>query len=235
MGVHIMHGRHSETKYLTSVAFSSVQGKRCILAGGRNDGSLLVQSTSDALPRFEVTQPFGVSCVSWRPTCTMRPSKNPFNPGVPVQTEDLLVGDDTGMIYYYIIEWPISWEVSRDNWPGSMYLVAKITIHNQQICGLSWSPSGRLFASGGNDNICCLFDVDDVLSEGPSNPFSHDALRPALVRHGQHFRLPSAPGPLRRSTFDVVGTIIGQDIDERRVQTSADSLRSLSHGCERHR
>lgn len=103
-----MHGQAVETAHLTSVAFSSVQGKRCILAGGRNNGSLALQSTSDALPRFEVQQPFGISCVSWRPTCTLRPSKNHFNPGVPVQTEDLLVGDDTGTVYYYIVEWPMS-------------------------------------------------------------------------------------------------------------------------------
>lgn len=63
-GVHLMNGHASQGVYLSSVAFSSVQGKKCILAGGRNDGSLVLQSTSDALPRFEVRQPFGISCLS---------------------------------------------------------------------------------------------------------------------------------------------------------------------------
>src|SRR3546814_8185295 len=48
-----------------------------------------------------------VAYVSWRPVCTTRPSKNPLNPGVPVETEDLLVGDYQGDIFYYIVEWPM--------------------------------------------------------------------------------------------------------------------------------
>lgn len=160
-----MHGSPTDGVWLTSVAFSSTQGGKCILATGRTDGSLILKSIYDALPRFEIQQPFPVACLSWRPTCSPRSSQNPFNPGAPVQTEDLVVGDETGTLYYYVVEWPMGWEVARDTWPGSMMLVAKISLHNQQICGLAWSPNGRLFASGGNDNMCCLFDVDDVLEQ----------------------------------------------------------------------
>ncbi|EJP60747.1 Chitinase II [Beauveria bassiana ARSEF 2860] len=234
-GVHMMHDRPSQGVYLSSVAFSSVYGRKCILAGGRTDGSLVLQSTSDALPRFEVRQPFRVSCLSWRPVCTLRPSKNPFNPEVPIQTEDLLVGDDTGTVYYYIVEWPMNWEVSRDNWPGSMYLVAKIVIHNQQVCGLSWSPTGRLFASGGNDNICCLFDVDDVLGENQVSRVSQDTSRTPLVRHGLPFRLQPTQTLRRSASPSFIRTIVEEDVDIRRVQTSGDSLRTLTNGCERHR
>ncbi|EMT73099.1 Meiosis-specific APC/C activator protein AMA1 [Fusarium odoratissimum] len=68
-----------------------------------------------------------------------------------------------GNIYYYLVEWPIGWEVTRNPWPGAVSLVAKISnIHCQQVCGLAWSYDGRLFASGGNDNLCCLFDADQV-------------------------------------------------------------------------
>ncbi|QYS94070.1 WD_REPEATS_REGION domain-containing protein [Trichoderma simmonsii] len=59
----------------------------------------------------------------------------------------------------------MGWEVTRDTWPGTIYLIAKVSLHSQQICGLSWSPNGRFFASGGNDNLCCLFDTDSVLIE----------------------------------------------------------------------
>lgn len=145
------------------------------------------------------------------------------------------MGDDTGTIYYYIIEWPMNWEVSRDNWPGSMYLVAKIVIHNQQVCGLSWSPTGRLFASGGNDNLCCLFDVDDVLSDSQVSRFPQDMPRAPLVRHGLPFRLHLTQSARHTSSLNFVGTIVEEDIDVRRVQTSAASLRTLTHGCERHR
>ena len=61
----------------------------------------------DSLPRFDVQQPYPIACVSWRPTYTIRPSKNPLNPGVSVQTEDLVVGDELGTIYYYVVEWPL--------------------------------------------------------------------------------------------------------------------------------
>lgn len=160
-----MHGSLSHNVWLTSVSFSSVQGGKCILAIGRSDGSLVLKSIYDGLPRFQVQQPFPISCVSWRPINSLRPSRNPFNPGIAVQTEDLIVGDDTGAIYYYVVEWPMSWEVTRDTWPGTIYLNAKVSLHNQQICGLAWSPNGKLFASGGNDNLCCLFDTDSLLVE----------------------------------------------------------------------
>lgn len=80
-----------------------------------------------------------------------------------MKTEDLLVGDEVGNVYYYSIEWPDAWEVSRDGWSGSMTLLAKISIHTQQICGLAFSPDGSQFATGGNDNLCCLFRSNDVL------------------------------------------------------------------------
>ncbi|OQU98215.1 WD domain-containing protein [Cladophialophora immunda] len=65
--------------------------------------------------------------------------------------EDLLVGDDSGKIYYYSLEWP-------EFAPGSMTLLAKIDAHSQNICGLAWSPDGMQFVSGGNDNRAQLFD-----------------------------------------------------------------------------
>lgn len=43
-----------------------------------------------------------------------------------------------------------------------------ISAHRQQICGLAWSKTGNMFASGGNDDYCCLFDTDEVLASAPS-------------------------------------------------------------------
>ena len=34
--------------------------------------------------------------------------------------------------------------------------------HTQEICGLKWSPDGRQLASGGNDNVVCIWDADKV-------------------------------------------------------------------------
>lgn len=44
-----------------------------------------------------------------------------------------------------------------------MTLLARIQVHTQQICGLAWSTDGEQFATGGNDNLCCLFSVEKVL------------------------------------------------------------------------
>lgn len=37
--------------------------------------------------------------------------------------------------------------------------IATLTGHQQEICGLAWSPDGSQLASGGNDNVCCIWDA----------------------------------------------------------------------------
>jgi cell division cycle protein 20 (cofactor of APC complex) len=32
--------------------------------------------------------------------------------------------------------------------------------HNQEVCALKWSPDGSLLASGGNDNLLCIWDIN---------------------------------------------------------------------------
>lgn len=206
-GPRAMHGSSASHVWLTSVSFSSVQGGKCILAIGRSDGTLVLKSVYDALPRFQVQQPFPVSCVSWRPITTLRPSRNPFNPGIIVQTEDLVVGDDTGVLYYYIVEWPMGWEVTRDTWPGTIYLIAKVSLHSQQICGLSWSPNGKFFASGGNDNLCCLCDTDSVLVE------KQDSVQNNTPWSGWHLATESTKGDLINQTRGSLppGRLLQQD------------------------
>ena len=78
-----------------------------------------------------------------------------------VRCEDLLVGDDSGCLYYYSVHWP-------DFASGSMTLLVKLDAHSQNVCGLSWSPDGKTFTSGGNDNSALLFEVNFVLSVLPS-------------------------------------------------------------------
>ena len=163
-GVHLLNGGTSNGSWLTSLAFSSTQGGKCILSFGRSDGSLSLMSLYDSmLPRFEVQQPCPIACLAWRPHTTMRPSRCPLTPNVATRTEDLLVGDEIGTVYYYAVEWPDAWEVTRSGWSGSMTLLARISLHTQQICGLSFSPDGSLFATGGNDNFCCLLQTNVVL------------------------------------------------------------------------
>lgn len=167
----------TEVSWLTTVGFSSAQGKKAILAYGRSNGILNLMSLWDApklherqFPRFRFAphvEEAPVACVSWKPTVTVRPSVNPYNPGPPVETEDLLVGDEQGNVFYYAVEWPLAYETFRHNWRGSVQLLACITSHTQQICGLSWAPSGNLFATGGNDNLCFLFETEKVTNLPP--------------------------------------------------------------------
>jgi meiosis-specific APC/C activator protein AMA1 len=157
--------------WLTSLAFSSTLGAKCILAYGRSDGSLNLMSLYDsAVPRFEIQQPSPIACITWRPQTTLRPSRCPLLPGSLVKTEDLLVGDEIGTVYYYSVEWPEYWEVTRNGWSGSTTLLTKISVHTQQICGLSFSGDGSMFASGGNDNLCCLFQTSNIIRIAREEP-----------------------------------------------------------------
>lgn len=229
-----MHGLPLEGVWLTSLAFSSTEGDKSILAIGRSNGSLVLKSTVDTLPRFEIGQPHPIACVSWRPVSTSRPSKSPFNPGVTVMTEDLLVGDETGIIYYYLVEWPLGWEVTRNTWSGSISLKAKISLHTQQICGLAWSPDGKLFASGGNDNLCCLTEVDKVLAD-PSPAVLEPASSGSEAEDqdsGPDFettRLSAPHAPQSRETSHPGA------FGDTAPPTPSSSIRHLESGSERYR
>jgi hypothetical protein len=91
-----------------------------------------------------------------------------------VKNEELLVGDEAGLVYYYAVEWPERWEVERHNWPGDMTLLARIAVHSQQICGLAWSRNGDAFGTGGNDNVCYLFETAKVLETHPASRSSNE-------------------------------------------------------------
>lgn len=124
---------------------------------------------SETEPRFDSRQPTPVCCVAFRPTVVKRPSAR--DPKITVATEELLVGDEVGHVYFYSVEWPSDVEKDIFNWPGCLTLIARITVHTQQICGLSWSPDGESFSTGANDNLCHLFDTRRIQTEA----FSHCA------------------------------------------------------------
>lgn len=160
--------------YVSSLSFSSAEGGHSILAIGRNNGQIGLWSLYDSDgTRFKCQQPCSVACVAFKPVATLRPSQR-F--GSVVSTEELLVGDEAGIVYYYSIEWMNNQQVDIHGWRGAMNLMAKISVHSQQICGLSWSPDGDFFATGANDNGCCLFEVKDVLSppKATQSTFAYD-------------------------------------------------------------
>jgi WD40 repeat protein len=188
----------SDSQHITSLDFSSEQGGQAILAVGRADGRIVLWSPLDSEPRFDATQPKPVSCVAFRPTIVQRPSLR--DRAVTVPTEELLIGDEVGHIYLYSIEWPSEAQSALFGWHGAMTLVARVTVHTQQICGLAWSAAGDMFASGGNDNNCYLFETKRVLQsnigtttsdtlnvrEGPAGESIYTVTNrsgPVLLRH----------------------------------------------------
>ena len=54
----------------------------------------------------------------------------------------------------------------------SRHNVASLLSHTQEVCGLSWSPSGTHLASGGNDNFLNIWDVN-LQSSGEINTPVH--------------------------------------------------------------
>lgn len=160
--------------YVTSLSFSSADGGHSILAIGRNSGHISLWSLLDVGTRFESQQPHAVACLSFKPVTTRRMSAK-F--GTTVATEELLVGDELGNVYYYTVEWVDKLKADIHGWHGAMNLIAKIDVHSQQICGLAWSHEGDYFATGANDNACCLFVVKDILA-----PKQTSLLRPPTRR-----------------------------------------------------
>ncbi|EMC96649.1 hypothetical protein BAUCODRAFT_122632 [Baudoinia panamericana UAMH 10762] len=148
--------------HVTSLSFSSLEGGSAILAIGRADGRITLWSPMDSEPRFDSEQPAPVSCVSFRPTTIRRPSVREAI--ISVLTEELLVGDEVGNVYIYSIEWPN--QDARDLWAwhGSMTLLARMSCHTQQVCGMNWSPNGEVFATGGNDNLIYVFERKKLLN-----------------------------------------------------------------------
>lgn len=170
--------------HVTCLAFSCISGKKNILAIGRIDGNLCLWKPGEPKPRIEKIHTAGIACLSWRPTLQKRWNTSftavtttdeemlPRLSSNWIICEDLLVGDEIGVIYYYTILWSeFTPEFSSDrNEAGGVKirLLKKIIAHTQQICGLSWSGDGSQFATGGNDNVACLFNIEDIFS--PSLP-----------------------------------------------------------------
>ncbi|CAM6053822.1 unnamed protein product [Sphagnum tenellum] len=52
------------------------------------------------------------------------------------------------------------------------HVIGRMEDHEQEVCGLKWSPSGQQLASGGNDNLLHLWDAAAASSQGPT-PYLH--------------------------------------------------------------
>ncbi|OAA46248.1 WD40 repeat-like-containing domain protein [Metarhizium rileyi] len=238
-GVRSVNGSSQDGTWLTSISFSSAEGNKGLFAAGRSDGSFVVMSLRERTPRFEIQQSHSIACLSWRPCSVLRLSTNPLNPTALVATEDLVVGDECGDLYYYLIEWPMILENISEHWPGSLSLVARISIHSQQICGLAWSPTGDLFASGANDNLCSLFDVNEILGPQylglrPDNHGAYNTETSGTVEHSpSQVQIGSAESQTYRGMTNEQGPSTPVALQSpRMVRTPQTLVRNLSSGCQ---
>ena len=137
-----------------------------------------------------------------------------------MRTEELLVGDEQGYVYYYAVEWPDRRAVAQDHWQGQLTLVARISVNTQQICGLAWSPRGDLFACGGNDNVCCLFETEKII--GPSSRAA------SSMRN-------DAAGSYRAAANEEAEMSSNPDTEYEEVITREEDIKTFYPGTEKHR
>ncbi|KAI6800315.1 WD40 repeat-like protein [Hortaea werneckii] len=206
------------SSHVTSISFSSVEGGSAILAIGRADGKITLWSPLDRDPRFDSEQPSPISCVCFRPNTVRRQSVR--EPCMTVATEELLVGDEEGHVYLYAVEWPTQNQRDLFNWHGSMTLLARITCHSQQICGLAWSPDGEFFASGGNDNQLYLFEVKKILKSA-TRPRGGESTATVNVHNGDSM---SGNAPVT-GQGQVLNIVPGQ---EKRVFTLNAAVKAIA-------
>eukprot|EP00976_Prorocentrum_cordatum_P063704 1177189-Prorocentrum_minimum.AAC.2 len=45
------------------------------------------------------------------------------------------------------------------------HLTARLESHEQEVCGLKWSPNGQQLASGGNDNLLHIWDMNSISNQ----------------------------------------------------------------------
>ncbi|KAK8040024.1 hypothetical protein PG993_008435, partial [Apiospora rasikravindrae] len=168
--VSLLNKGRSDGTWVSSLSFSSEGGLNSILACGRSNGtvslvSLLDSEGADELPPVFAElepgpyhSPFSESQQPWR----SRPDGKPSG-GRRCWRCLLLLGRMASP----------PWEAAEDNYRGSMTLLACIKAHSQQICGLAWSSDGSQFATGGNDNLCCLYNTNTIAE---TEPVQDDAL-----------------------------------------------------------
>lgn len=55
----------------------------------------------------------------------------------------------------------------------SSHIVGTYTGHNQEVCGLKWSGSGKQLASGGNDNLVYIWSITMAASSSSGHQWVH--------------------------------------------------------------
>ncbi|EPY51280.1 Cdc20/Fizzy family WD repeat protein [Schizosaccharomyces cryophilus OY26] len=148
-GTTILEMRH--TDYVVSSLAYSADG--AYLAIARVNGSVEIWDRQylTETPEYCFQHEGDISCMAWSPT-----------------NSTLLVGGSMGSIYIYH---------KTKSMMCRLYTIKHI--HQEQVCGLEWNYDGTQFASGGNDNLVCVFDMNAL--DTPKHFWSHSAAVKALA------------------------------------------------------
>jgi len=175
-----------------------------ILAIGRADGLLRLWCPSEPHPRIEARHRYQIRSLAWRPQVDEWTTER----------EQLLVGENSGIVYCYAIDWVYG---STD-----MRIVWKVQPHLQQVCGLEWSTDGLQWVSGSNDNSVALFDTIDP--SRPRHVWRHGAAVKAMAFCPWQPRLLATGGGSLDRTIRFWHTFSGQKVAELPVRSQVTSL-----------
>lgn len=64
---------------------------------------------------------------------------------------------ETLLLYFHFPSGSRSGHIHHHDVRVANHHIATLAGHSQEVCGLKWSPDGRYLASGGNDNLVCLW------------------------------------------------------------------------------
>jgi len=130
---------------VTSVAFNQTGD---ILAIAREDGSIILRSPEETIPRIHIapTSSGSVGALSWRPTTL--PSMG------SILHEHLIIGTYDGQVLLCEVTWNLEAFDAKIHRRGLWN-----NIHDDQICGIAWSNDGLSFATGANDNKVCIYEI----------------------------------------------------------------------------
>jgi len=77
--------------------------------------------------------------------------------------------------------------------------VGMFQFHTHEVCGLKWDLSGRFLASGGNDNMLCIWDIRKTSGQ-PSNGAFHGQTGITTSGPSQHVRRNSIQDSVRETS-----------------------------------
>ncbi|KAK2662088.1 hypothetical protein Ddye_000662 [Dipteronia dyeriana] len=80
-------------------------------------------------------------------------------------------------------------------WGVSNNVTSSIRAHTAEVCGLRWSNEGNLLASGGNENLICIWEPSKMISSNYLHRFNdHPAAVKALAWCPHQFNVLASGG-----------------------------------------